>query len=116
MQLPPLLQSKKFLAALAASLISFFGMREGMTLEQLGLIVGPLMIFVGAQGIADLGKERAKIEGAAKKPTVATLNVADPSRVPTTDAAAMLDALSRAGVRAEIKRIVSEETTQPQKL
>ena len=60
--IPEILQSKKFLAALAATIISFFAVRENMTMEQIGMITGPLYIFIGAQGLADIGKEKSKVE------------------------------------------------------
>lgn len=59
---PSLFQSKKFGAAALASVLSFFAIRQGMTIEQIAMINGPLMLFVGAQGLADIGKERAKVE------------------------------------------------------
>ena len=66
METPPILQSKKFLASTLASLISFLGIREGFQPEQIALVVGPLLTFVAMQGVADIGKERAKVEAAAK--------------------------------------------------
>jgi len=52
-----MLQSKKFLAAVVAAVLSFFCMRSGMEMEQIALITGPLFMYIGAQGIADIGKE-----------------------------------------------------------
>ena len=60
---PSLFQSKKFGAAALASVLSFFGIRYGMTVEQIAMVTGPLILFVGAQGLADIGKEKAKVEG-----------------------------------------------------
>lgn len=65
---PSLLESKKFLAALAASIISFFAMREGLSVEQTMVITGPLYTYIAAQGIADMGKERLKVVGAPPPP------------------------------------------------
>jgi len=62
---PQILSSKKFIAAAIAAIISFFAVREGMTMEQIVLITGPLYGYIGAQGLADIGKERAKAERAA---------------------------------------------------
>lgn len=69
METPPILQSKKFLAAALASVISFLGIRFGLTGEQIAVVIGPLLTFVGFQGIADIGKERAKVEADRSQPT-----------------------------------------------
>lgn len=55
-----MLQSKKFIAAVIAAIISFFSMRSGMAMEQIAMITGPLFIYIGAQGLADMGKEAVK--------------------------------------------------------
>ena len=81
METPPILQSKKFVASALAALISFLGIREGFTSEQIVLIVGPLMGFVAMQGVADIGKERAKVE-ADSKPIV----VREPAPQPPKEA------------------------------
>jgi len=60
-----LLQSKKFLAAAIATVVSFFAIREGMTNEQIAFIIGPLLVFIGAQGVADFGKESSIIDAKA---------------------------------------------------
>lgn len=57
-----LLNSKKFLAAIAAAVLALIGFYLGMTVDQIAIITGPLMVYVGAQGLADFGKERAKTE------------------------------------------------------
>jgi hypothetical protein len=57
---------KKLLAAIIASLLSFFALRAGMTVEEVLLIVGPLGIYIGGQGLADLGKEAAKVVNGKK--------------------------------------------------
>lgn len=67
MDIPQILRSKKFLAAALASVISFVGILQGLSHEQIAMVVGPLLTFVGFQGVADIGKERAKIE--ATRPT-----------------------------------------------
>ena len=56
-------KSKKFLAALASVLVAV-GAKVGwnITTEELLPILSPLMAYIVGQGIADNGKERAKIE------------------------------------------------------
>lgn len=66
---PSLFQSKKFGAAALAAVLSFFGLRYDMTVEQLAIVTGPLMLFIGAQGLADIGKEKAKVEAPAPPTT-----------------------------------------------
>lgn len=58
-----LLKSKKALMALVA-LIVFVAGRFGLQLDKAELagVVGPLWAYVIAQGVADKGKEAAKIE------------------------------------------------------
>jgi hypothetical protein len=58
------LGSKKFLAALAASAIAFFGFRSGMDEKTIALIIAPLLAYIPSQALADIGKERAKVEAA----------------------------------------------------
>lgn len=65
--IPPILQSKKFLAAALASAVTLAGMKYGLTLEQIGLATAPLYTFIAGQSLADFGKEKAKVE--ASKPT-----------------------------------------------
>lgn len=62
--IPSLFTSKKFGASAAASAVSFLGIRYNMTTEQIATVVGPLMLYVGAQGLADMGKEKVKAEKA----------------------------------------------------
>lgn len=57
-----LLQSKKFIVALASSLIIFAAVLYGISVEEAIAIAGPLMSYIVGQGIADAGKEKAKIE------------------------------------------------------
>jgi len=70
MQIPvlPILESKKFLAAALASVVAFLGLERGMDYGQIAFVVGPLLAYVGGQALADVGKERAKIERAAPPP------------------------------------------------
>lgn len=65
---PSIFTSKKFIAAALASVVSLAGMKYGLTLEQIGLATAPLYTFIAAQGVADIGKERAKAEAASKMP------------------------------------------------
>ncbi len=55
--IPTLLQSKKFGAAVLASVLSFLGVREGLDVSQIALITAPLYAYIGGQGLADFGKE-----------------------------------------------------------
>ena len=64
--IPPILESKKFKAAALASILSFLGLRYGWGVEGIAAVTAPLYAFIGAQGIADIGKERARAEAAAK--------------------------------------------------
>lgn len=61
-----LLSSKKFLAAVAAAVLALIGFYLGMSTEQIAIITGPLMVYVGAQGLADFGKEKAKAQNGQK--------------------------------------------------
>ena len=59
-----LLNSKKFMAMVGAVIATVIGGITG-ALEWgivITLIVGEITVYVGAQGVADIGKERAKIE------------------------------------------------------
>ena len=62
--LPQILTSKKFLAASLASVLSFFALRNGMTITEVGLVVSPLILYIPSQGAADIGKSKATIEKA----------------------------------------------------
>ena len=64
---PPILESKKFLASALASVIAFGGVRSGMQYEEIAFVIGPLLTFVGFQGLADIGKSKAVVEAEAKK-------------------------------------------------
>jgi len=63
-----LLQSKKFLAAALAALLSTAGLYKGLTLEQIGIVTAPLYAFIAGQAVADFGKERAKVDATKPKP------------------------------------------------
>lgn len=66
METPEILQSKKFIAAALASLISALCMRAGMAYEDTAFVVGPLLAFIGMQGVADIGKGRAQVAATAQ--------------------------------------------------
>jgi len=57
-----LLKSKKFLMAvaglIAVVLFHFFALPEETTMKVLGIVIA----YIAAQGVADIGKEKAKIE------------------------------------------------------
>jgi hypothetical protein len=62
-----LFDSKKFVAALiavATAVAVKLGVPEAQVSELLA-VVSPLLVYVGAQGFADIGKERAYAEVAA---------------------------------------------------
>lgn len=69
-----LLSSKKFLVAVLSVVV--FGLGKvglHLTVEQLLPVLGPLWAYIFGQGLADFGKEKAKVDGAtalelAKKP------------------------------------------------
>ncbi len=66
-----ILQSKKALTAIVAAIVAAGAkIGWGVSTEALTLILAPLMAYIVAQGIADLGKELAKIESSntAHKP------------------------------------------------
>lgn len=76
MKTPKILTHKKFQAAFMASLTALFGIfgpalaastslwmaLGSITPSEWALILGPIMIAIGAQGWADAGKEAAKIK------------------------------------------------------
>ncbi len=57
------LDSKKFRSAILATGVAFIGVKLGFSTEQVLLIIGPLLTQIGVQGLADLGKGKAIIEG-----------------------------------------------------
>jgi hypothetical protein len=54
-----LLKSKKFISALLAAIIAFIAEMMGVPHDQVLLMVAPFLAYIGAQGLADLGKEKA---------------------------------------------------------
>jgi adenylosuccinate synthase len=59
-----LLSSKKFVTSLLG-VVTAVAVKLGLPeakLEELVAIVSPFLVYVGAQGFADMGKERAKVE------------------------------------------------------
>lgn len=63
MQTPELFKSKKFQSAFLASVFAFAGFYLGFSVEQVMLIAGPLGVaYPIGQGMADRGKEAAKIQ------------------------------------------------------
>jgi len=61
-----LAKSKKFIAAIAAAVLALVGFYLGLDVDQIAIITGPLMVYVGAQGLADIGKEKARVENGQK--------------------------------------------------
>jgi hypothetical protein len=59
-----ILKSKKFIAALIAGAVAFASEMFGMDSREILLMVSPFLAYIGAQGISDIGKEKAKIENA----------------------------------------------------
>lgn len=60
-----LFRSKKFVAALIAMISALAG-KFGLEWDNafVATLITPLVIFIGGQGVADAGKEKAKIEQA----------------------------------------------------
>ena len=56
-----LLESKKFRAALAATIVAILG-KFGLDIPEgeLLAILSPILLYVAAQGVADIGKPRAE--------------------------------------------------------
>ena len=60
--------SKKFMGAIIASAIAALCVGKfEIPLKDTLVIIAPLMTAIGAQGIADIGKEKAKIENGGAK-------------------------------------------------
>ncbi len=53
---------KKFSAAALASVLALIGLLNGLTVTEIAVIVGPLTGYVLSQGLADIGKEKARVE------------------------------------------------------
>jgi hypothetical protein len=59
--------SKKFMGAIIASIIAAVCVaRFELPLKETLVIIAPIMTAIGAQGFADIGKEKAKIENGGK--------------------------------------------------
>ena len=59
-----LLQSKKFVTALIG-VVTAVGVRVGfpeMKIEEMISIISPILVYIGAQGFADIGKGKALVE------------------------------------------------------
>ena len=57
-----MLKSKKFWAAVTAALVAIIGDFFEIPRETVLAVVGPIVAYIVAQGIADAGKEAVKIE------------------------------------------------------
>lgn len=60
--IPAEFRSKKFRAAALASLLSFAGVHQGMPLKDIAMVIGPLLVYIGGQSLADFGKERVALD------------------------------------------------------
>ena len=62
-----ILQSKKFQASLVGLLVVIVG-KAGFELDEQALltVLSPILAYIGGQAVADIGKEKAKAEAAAK--------------------------------------------------
>ena len=58
----PILTSKKFQAAILAAILAFLGHYLEMDNAQILMIIGPLTAYIVGQGVADIGKEKAKVD------------------------------------------------------
>lgn len=57
--------SKKLLVALLAPILSYLALREGMSEQQVALILAPLLLYLPSQGLADYGKEAVREQAKA---------------------------------------------------
>jgi uncharacterized membrane protein (DUF441 family) len=59
-----LIKSKKFQAAAVGVIVAIAG-KAGLDLDEASLltILSPILAYIAGQGLADIGKEKAKIEG-----------------------------------------------------
>ena len=62
MPIQDMLASKKFIAACLASVLALIGTMYGLDPSAIAMIIAPLGGYTVAQGIADIGKEKAKVE------------------------------------------------------
>lgn len=112
--IPSLLQSKKFGAAALASILSFVGVREGLSIEQIALITAPLYAYIAGQGLADLGKSKAQIDAVFAKPKASSVNVTNMAAAAASDLdtkaadKVVLEALKRN--RRAVRAITNSET------
>ncbi len=60
-------KNRKFKMAILAGIVAFVGALMDMTSEQIMTSISPFLTFIGFQGIADIGKEKAKIETAGEE-------------------------------------------------
>lgn len=58
-----LIQSKKFIASILASILALVGLLYGLPPSDIALVIAPLSIYIGAQVMADFGKEATKKDG-----------------------------------------------------
>lgn len=82
-EFPDILKSKKFFAAAGASVMAFVGYHNGLSTEQIAVVTGPFYAFIGGQALADMGKEKAKVE-ADHQPTIIHSSPAPPPPPVTT--------------------------------
>lgn len=63
-----ILQSKKFQASLVGILVAIAG-KAGFDLDERALltIMSPILAYIGGQAVADIGKEKAKVEATKAK-------------------------------------------------
>lgn len=60
--MPSWLKSKKLWAAVIGVLVASVGGKAGLDLEAQRTVVGVIMAYLVGAGLADVGKERAKVE------------------------------------------------------
>ena len=65
--MPEILQSKKFIAAIIASVLGIVGVYLDIPMQDILVIIAPLGAYTVGQGIADIGKEKAKVEQNGQK-------------------------------------------------
>ncbi len=58
-----ILKSKKFQAAIVGLIVAFAG-KYGLNLDETAImaILSPILAYIAGQGLADIGKEKAKLE------------------------------------------------------
>lgn len=60
-----LLTSKKFIATGMAVGVGVWGRQRGVPIDEMLKLTAPLMVYVAAQGAADIGKEAKKVEASS---------------------------------------------------